>query len=202
VRIKNTLDGSRRRRRRPKCEQFLRLDIRALRDGLLQSGKDADLPMVSPDANRSAIVRLAPNDDGIELFYEWADGSNKPLRISCFVQIDRTSGRYGGIQSWFRCPRCGARRAVLFGFADDGKFGCWGCMDVVYASQDERKMYRLWRKQAKLERELVDGFRRPAGMHWSSFATICKELDAVFARQERVFCDGARALMRRRRWWV
>ena len=200
MRIKNTLDGSHRQRRRPKCEHFLRLDIRALaRKGLLQSGKDADLLVASPDANRSAIVHLVAKDDGIDLLCESAD-SNKPLGTSCFVQVEHTSGRYGGVRPWFRCPRCGARRAVLLGFVNDGKFGCWGCMDVVYASQDDRKICRLWRKQAKLESKLVDGYRKPRGMHWSTFNEICKNLNAVCVRQDRLFCDGARKLLQRRGW--
>lgn len=201
MRIKSTLDGAHRRRRRPKCEQFLRLDIRALtRQGLLQSGKDADLEMVSHDANHAAVVHLLTKDEGIELFYDLGDGSNKPPRITCFVRVERTSCRYGGSRPWFRCPRCDSRRAVLFGFASDGRFGCWSCIDVVYTSQDERKIERLWRRQAKLERSLVDGYRKPKSMRWSTFAEICKQHEAVLAKQNRLFCDGARTLMRRRGW--
>lgn len=197
MRIKSTLNKADRRRRRPKCEQFLRLDIRALASkGLLQSGKDADLAIASHDTNHGALVRLVSKDEGIELFYEWADGSNKPPRISCFVQVERTTCHYGGNRPWFRCPRCDARRAVLLGFAQDGRFGCWGCMDLVYASQDERKVSRLWRKQATLESRLVDSYRKPRGMHWSTFAAIYKQLAVVRTSQEKLFCEGARSFLR------
>src|SRR4051794_2909978 len=112
MRIKSTLDKADCRRRRPTREQFLCLDIRALaRRGLLRSGKDIDLAITSHDANHGALVRLVTKDEGIELFYEWAAGNDKPLRISCLVQVERTSCHYGGNRPWFRCPRCDARRA-------------------------------------------------------------------------------------------
>jgi hypothetical protein len=170
---------------------------RLAREGLLRPGAGADLSIASHVVGRSAIVRLVAEEESIRL-YAW--GSDQSVRLCCRVRVERTGCRYGGTRPWFRCPRCDSRRAVLFGFASDGRFGCWGCMDLVYASQDERKMSRLWRKQAILERKLVDGYRKPNGMHWRTFVEICKKLDSAFAKEERLFCDGARALMRRRSW--
>lgn len=203
VRIDNPLDRTRRRRWRPKCEQFLRLDIRALaRKCLLQPDRDAYLRLASHKDGQSAIVRLVTKGESIQLFYAWTGGSDKFLWTCCRVRVERTSCHYGGTRPWFRCPRCDARRAVLFGFAKDGRFGCWNCMDLVYASQDERKMCRLWRRQAKLEARLIEGYRRPKGMRWCTLAEIHRNLDDVHARQERLFSDGARVLMRRRGWHV
>jgi hypothetical protein len=71
-------------------------------------------------------------------------------------------------------------------------------MDLVYGSQDERKMARLWRKQRKLELKLAERWRRPRGMHWGTFRTIATKLNATLERQERLFCAGARALLERR----
>lgn len=201
MRINNPLDGLCRRPSRPKCEQFLRLDIRALaRRGFLRPGRHADLSIASHQARRSATIRLVVKGESIRLHYVCPSGSDKPLSICCHVRVERTSCRYGGTRPWFRCPRCRSRRAVLYGFASDGKFGCWGCMDVVYESQDARKMSRLWRRQAKLEAKLLDGYRKPKCMHWSTFMSVYKQLAAVRARQDRLFCDGGRALLRRRGW--
>lgn len=194
-------DESCRPRWRPKCEQFLRLDIRALaRKGLLSPGSSAYLPLTSHDAGQSATVRIVAEEDCIRVLYAWTSRGGKSASTCCHIQLERTSCHYGGARLWFRCPRCDSRRAILFGLAPYRSFGCWGCMDVVYASQDARKMCRLWRRQAKLEGLLVGGYRRPRGMHWRTLNHIYKCLDAVLSKQDRLFCDGARALMRRRGW--
>lgn len=197
MRIKSPSD-SRRKRWRLKCEQCIRLDVRELsRSSLLVPGTRTYLFLRASEGEHFALIRMQTRKKDIELSY--ARGL-KNERCVCSVPMERQRCHHGGERTWFRCPCCGSRRAVLFGFACDGKFGCRGCMDVVYASQDERKMHRLWRRQAKLERKLLDGYLRPPGMHWSTFAHTWRQLGVVFARQERLFCDGARAFLRRRNW--
>jgi hypothetical protein len=104
MRTKNTLDGARRRRRRPKCEQLFRLDIRALsRRGLLRPANNAVLQMESQEADRTAIIGLVVMNESIRLHYAWAGGNDKRLSICCTVQLERTTCRFGGARLWFRC---------------------------------------------------------------------------------------------------
>lgn len=189
------------RRYRPNCEHFLELDVRRLhREGLLRPNTTKLLRVASREGATSAVMRVQVDSTHPQLSYSWTPwGSDSPEPMDYLVEIEQTRCRFGGWRPWFRCPRCQSRRAVLYGVADDGRFGCRGCMWLVYASQDERKMCRLWRKQRRLEAKLAD-LGRPKGMHWSTFRHVCGQLNTVLARQDRLFCDGARALFRRKGW--
>jgi hypothetical protein len=177
---------------RPKCEHYLELDIRALRPrGYLDRRTDALVHIATRDDGSSAVVRIRVSDDHLRLTYGRAACAVEAQPINCLVRIENMSCRYGGTRQWFRCPRCDSRRAVLYGVADDGLFGCRGCMGLVYSSQDERRMSRLWRRQRELKSRLVDSWRRPKGMHWNTFAAICERLNATLKREDRLFCDGA-----------
>lgn len=93
----------------------------------------------------------------------------------------RTACHYGGSRSWFECPRCRRRVGVLFLRGAAG-FVCRHCGGVAYSSQSEDECGRSWRKQHKAERCLLDGWRRPKGMHR---ATRAKLLEIIWACEER-----------------
>jgi hypothetical protein len=186
----------RRKWRRPKCEQFLRLDVRTLdRD---QTRQRDILTWVRLSKAGSLVLARARIGERL-LRLNWVN-SALGSTFSHQIRLDRTPCHYGGYRLWFLCPQCASRRAVLYGFAGDGQFGCWGCLDLVYASQDERKICRLWRRQAMIESKLKGGWRRPRYMHRRTFAKLSKQRDTVIEKQNRLFCTGARRLMRRRGW--
>ena len=191
-------DPRRRKQSRPKSEYFVRLDVRVLaRGSMLKQGASGFVFLRATEGARSALIHVRAFEHHLELTH-----SGIPLGTQCSysVNLERLPGRYGGHRQWFRCPRCGMRRAVLFGFAEDARFGCWGCMDLVYACQDERKMSRLWRQQAKLEGKLARGLQSPHGMYKRTYRSIHRKLMALRRKESRLFCDGARTLMRRQGW--
>lgn len=59
---------------------------------------------------------------------------------------------------------------------------CRHCGRVAYSSQAEDEIGRAWRKQRKAEARLVDGWRRPRGMHR---ATRAKLLEIIIECEER-----------------
>jgi hypothetical protein len=79
------------------------------------------------------------------------------------VPILRTSCHFGGLRSWFGCPRCGGRVAMLY--LRNRGFACRKCNRIAYGSQSDDAMGRAWRKQAKVERRLGDALRRSKGVH-------------------------------------
>ena len=51
------------------------------------------------------------------------------------IRLDSTPCNYGGERTWFLCPHCRNRRAVLF--SAGGVFACRQCHDLAYASTRE-----------------------------------------------------------------
>lgn len=111
-----------------------------------------------------------------------------PMRQT--IRLEHTACNYGGTRSWFHCPRCQRRIAVLF--LRNG-FVCRPCGRIAYGSQSEDALGRTWRRQHKLERRLGGGWGRPKGMHIATRARIlscifeCEQLrdDALMAYATR-----------------
>jgi hypothetical protein len=123
-----------------------------------------------------------------------------PRRITR-IPVERITCRLGGGRLFFRCPRCLARRAVLYVADESAAVGCRGCLGLVYASQDERKIDRLWRKQdglkGKLGRRPRGRAGKPQGMHWFSYLNICARLAVTVQKEDRLFIDSSRRLLDR-----
>jgi hypothetical protein len=96
--------------------------------------------------------------------------------------FDRTSCNYGGQRTWFLCPRCWQRVAVLYGA---GKyFWCRHCYDLTYSSQQESRQDRLMRKARKIRARLgaSNDFTKPIlfkpkNMHQKTFDRLRREAD-------------------------
>lgn len=163
---------------RRKCEHLLGLDIRVL-------SRRGHIP-VERHISRYFSWRWTRADEPAGSIYIQADhdrarliysANSQPLDYS--VSIERTPCRYGGTRLWFRCPRCHARRAVLYGTASDGRFGCRCCMRLAYASEAESKVDRINRKSHRLEAQLGDNGEKPKWMRWRTFDQICAQLEAA-----------------------
>lgn len=86
------------------------------------------------------------------------------------VGLEKTSCHFGGSRTWFRCPRCASRVAVLY--MRSARFACRCCQRVAYASQSEDACGRSWRKQSRAEARLGENWRRPKGMHHATYAHL------------------------------
>ena len=76
---------------------------------------------------------------------EWEDVEQE-------ISFDRTQCNYGGYRSWFLCPHCGRRVALLYGA---GKyFLCRNCYNLTYGCQQEGRSDRLMRKARKIRERL------------------------------------------------
>lgn len=184
-------------RYRPKCEHYLPLDVRTLaRRGLLEPGRDVFLPLQAPESRQSECLRLRVRPDHLLL-------SSAELRLPAKVfrvPVERVRCGYGGTRWYLLCPQCASRRVTLYAADGSGAVACRICLGLVYASQDERKMDRLWRREDRIRRSLGGGFGKPKGMHWSTYGVIAAELRNNLTRQHRLFIDSARRLLDRIGW--
>jgi hypothetical protein len=169
---------------RGKCERHLAFDIRLLaRRGYLTPGWCGSL---SWDRNGEAAgtISMRVAERHVRLIYTWTPAGGEPHPMDYPVRIARTPCRYGGSRPWFRCPRCQCRRAVLYGTASDGRFGCRSCMRLGYASEAEDALGRTWRRQRKLAARLGaeddTDMRppRPKGMHQRTYRRV---LEGIWA---------------------
>jgi len=97
------------------------------------------------------------------------------------VLLTSTACNYGGSRTWFLCPKCLRRVAVLYGGA---YFRCRRCHNLAYRSQNESDHARLFRKARKLRRRIgadEDLTRpilfKPKGMHQKTFDRLRMEAD-------------------------
>lgn len=123
------------RRWRPRCEDFLRLDVRKLRFGL-------DRPAWQYVAGTIAV---SVGEDSVRVVHD---------RLDYFVAIERTQCNYGGSRPWFRCPSCGDRRAVLYGQVWGSAIACRRCLKLLYATECEDAFGRALLKVGKVERRI------------------------------------------------
>ena len=72
--------------------------------------------------------------------------------VSSPLHITKTPCHYGGERSWFLCPQCGRRVAILYGMFQ--QLCCRRCATLTYESQNESESDRLLRKARKIRRRL------------------------------------------------
>lgn len=137
------------------CENFQQIDIRQIDFG---QGEPWQYPPPSG-------IALSVVGDAIHVIHGAAD---------FYIEIERTACNYGGLRPWFLCPRCGARRAVLY---DGGErvFGCRRCMRLVNTSATEDTLNRGARKMRKLSARLREYDVRPKWKRWKTFEKIYQQ---------------------------
>jgi hypothetical protein len=166
-----------------KAEVSLAFDIRQIvRTGRFRPGEWFSWHWTythSEEGAGSVSVRVSDSLDRVTLSYQWTPYGSDPQSVECALQIERTACNYGGSRPWFLCPTCGRRCAVVY--FGRGRYACRHCNHVAYYSQSEDLMDRAWRKQRKLEAKLIDGWRKPKGMHWKT----CERLQDKINECER-----------------
>jgi hypothetical protein len=160
------------------------------------AGTELCLPLRTSAGGPVAVIRLRIGSE--RLSFGSVDGAG---RIRGGARIERTPCRFGGTRPWLLCPRCNSRRSILYGIDKNGGFSCRGCMKLVYCSQDERKMVRLWLKERKLEKKLRGpSGTKPKSMHWTTYNRVSAALSEVRAKETALFIRGARAYLDQNGW--
>lgn len=182
---------------RRKAETMLYLDIREwARKGWLAPGFEGTQHWTRGTEQVGATAFIVGADSVRLRYARHADRTGAAPITMCYeVRLDRTACvNIGGARPWFLCPRCSDRRAVLYGLAVDGYFGCTRCLNLVYASEGEIAVKRAWRKQLKLEAQLRR--KRPDGKAAKRIAARIKECEARRLTPLRTKLDPGIATLR------
>ena len=156
------------------------IDIRWLKkQGRLRPGSAGSLSWSRGDEQTGSIRYRMEADRMILDYRHRSDGSEwEPVEQN--IIFNRTPCNYGGCRTWFLCPRCWKRVAVLYGA---GKyFFCRHCYNLSYESQHESQPFRLGSKARRIRRLLggvnsLDSLfpEKPKNMHWKTYWRLRRE---------------------------
>ena len=146
-----------------KGEYLMRLDIRVLyRRGLLWVGGSNSWNWSRGDEHVGS-VRFTVNADSIRLAYS-VDGQD----ASQHIVTTTTLCAYGGSRTWYNCPACHRRVAVIY--MRSGRFACRQCQRVTYTSQSGSEHDRGLVRYHKLHALIENG--KPKWQRWATFNRI------------------------------
>lgn len=115
--------------------------------------------------------------------YRTRTGGGDWQDVRAVVWLDRTPCTYGGTRTWWRCPCCSRRVAILY----IGKTpACRHCYRLAYRCERESLDGRATRQADKLRERLgwIPGILhgsgpKPKGMHWRTFERLQAKHDAL-----------------------
>jgi hypothetical protein len=110
-----------------------KIDIRKWkRQGLLSEGK-RNWNWVNDEGEEVAKISVETQPSQILLRYNAVERSGKSEQIEDSIFLDQTNGGRGWKRSWFLCPGCGKRVAILY--LRWKYFRCRHCLGLTYPSQ-------------------------------------------------------------------
>ena len=175
---------------RPTVTDFRPLDVRRLaRDDLLRPGLRYGWRW-SRGGETTGLINIEVGEGRLVLDYRTCatGGEWEPMRYPAL--LEETACHLGGERTWFQCPLCGARVALLYG----GKvFACRKCHGLAYPSQRENLSDRAARRADKIRERLgwecgfLNGHGlKPKGMHRKTYQRLVAEHD----RWARASCSA------------
>lgn len=169
---------------RPHTDPLPALDVRWLgRIGALTPGA-ISTPQWSRHGESAGWITTICEQDGDSLILEYATrtGSSEWVPVREAIALESMPCHYGGERTWFLCPGCRSRRAVLFAFG--GHFRCRACHGLAYSSTRENAAERSLRRLVVLTRKLSGDQAHPActipprprGMHYRTYLQLAKQM--------------------------
>lgn len=167
---------------RSTTEDSLPLDVRRLqRSGALAPGRNSSWQWTVNNRVRASI-QIRADAWQVELSYTYTAHQRPAEVIHQAVMLETTPCTLGGHRSWFRCPTCARRVAVIYGVGR--LFACRTCKSLPYASQRETDDDRAARRADRIRKQLgwMPGILnepggKPKGMHWRTFRRLVAEHD-------------------------
>lgn len=178
-----------------KTADRLGLDVRKLqREGVLKPATSF-IYSWSQNGEQHAWVRakVGVGGDCLTLCYQWTPRGGEALTIECPIDLITTPCHFGGLRTWFACPRCGRRCGVVYFGSPSGRYACRQCLNIAYPSQSQDKISRLWDRQRKIERKLSGGmgewnrWQKPKGMHQKTFDHLRNQLYEIESEKDHEF---------------
>lgn len=159
-----------------------RVDIRWLkRRGYLRPGGTGSMTW-SRGGEQTGSIGFRMKQNQIVLSYRHKPNGDGWEPVEQVIWLDRTRCNFGGQRTWFRCPRCRRRVAILYGASK--YFLCRHCYDLAYNSQQLSPGDRLMEKARKIQQrmggsdDLSEPFPdKPKGMHWRTYWRLYEEAE-------------------------
>lgn len=169
-------------RRRPKVENFLRLDVRVLERlhlfGRYYGPQSCEIELGRYGvAEASCVVTAHDPRDQVVVSYMYSNGDGAPVvPVRQVVLVRRTKCGFKNTRAYFCCPRCGSRCGILYFRGKD--LACRECLQLIYSSQSDTFANRVERRRIRLLRIAPEGIR-PRGMWHRTWAKLEKQFDAL-----------------------
>ena len=168
-------------RRGPSLEEVPQLDVQVLkRNGLFDLSTSHGSMTWTNLGLSECSMEYTYKDSTLCISYAVKAPQTVSETVSEPIFIDRTTCNYGGTRTWFSCPNCNARKAILY--CASKRFLCRQCYGLNYSCQNEVYTDRMIRKARKLRSKLgasMDLQRsisdRPHGMYRATFERLIKQ---------------------------
>ena len=163
-------------------ESQKRIDIRWMKkQGYLRPGT-AGLLSWSCRGEKTGSIGYRMEFSNMVLNYRYRPHDGEWEDIEQVISFDWTPCNYGGQRTWFLCPHCNRRVALLYGAGR--YFLCRHCYNLTYISKQVQRYERLMRK-AQAIRERLGGNAalsepfpdKPKGMHWKTYYRLRREAE-------------------------
>ena len=166
------------------CTDDMRqVDVRRLqREGYLKPGMAYGWQWTR-HGDVQASINLSVKAHHVTFTYRHRTGGGDWQDVHCAVSLDRAPCTYGGTRTWWRCPCCTRRVAILY----IGKApACRHCYRLAYRCEREDADDRATRQADKLRERL--GWEpgilhgngpKPKGMHWRTIERLQAKHDAL-----------------------
>ena len=164
-------------------EDSMPLDIRRLhRAAALAPGRVVSWQWTVND-RVIASIHVHAHAGSVTLGYNYTPHGRPVEVISQTVWLETTQCAFGGSRSWFTCPTCSKRVAVIYGAGR--LFACRRCKGLAFSSQGEAADDRAARRADRIRKRL--GWQigilngpglKPKGMHQRTYQRLLARHDA------------------------
>ena len=166
--------------RKETTESQKRIEIQFLKkQGYLRPGSCGTLSW-NRNGEPNGIIGFKTLDSGIQLNYNIRQPGEDWEEVEEYISFDYTTCNYGGKRTWFLCPSCRKRVAIVYGA---GKyFLCRHCYDLAYQTQREDYFDRQITKSNNIKQKLGGHIGvaepippKPKGMHCKTYDRLYKQ---------------------------
>lgn len=160
-------------------DEFPALDIRELKNlGLFGSDRILRYDWKS-DGQGSSAALVRPGEGCVEVYsLTNTDDDAEEVSPPRVIPLVKSICNYGGTRSWFCCPQCSRRVAVLYISAH---LACRHCLALKHRSQREVAYLRAVRRAKKINARLGGSGdmgsapAKPKGMWWRTYQRLVND---------------------------
>jgi hypothetical protein len=132
------------------------------------------------DVGTATIAPIIAEKFIVPHLYYRHPGEKQSELIQFRIDLTKTPCHLGGERTWFVCPRCKRRAAILYLYRRT--LDCRRCQDLVYQTQRQDPAFRALTALRKRHQRLSDwgliddpNPEKPKYMHWSTYLRLMND---------------------------